>query len=92
MGWVSSVVADVVWSLGQKAVTYTRKRTEREHLLELARWDMRHVGITPKHDSCVVCGLKGVRTSEQCPGPKSSQEARKRLMLLEGLERGPVGS
>ena len=82
MGWVSETVADVVWKLGQKAVTYTRKRTEREHLEELARWDLAHVGITAKHPACVVCGQTAVMSS-RCPGPKSAQAARVRLDILK---------
>lgn len=81
----AAVAADFVFALGARAWraarAFTRRKTPREELESLARWELHH--IVGEGERCVVCHHAGVDAHQLCPGPPATQEAKRKLAALD---------
>ena len=80
--WLVSWVGDLIEDLVRRATRFSRTKSEREQLEEVARWDRLHMGLSRTQRKCLTCGHYvpvEVESYETCPGPPAAQEAKRKL-------------
>lgn len=79
MSFLAELLAETLFALGRKAAQFSRKKSEREFLEEIATWDRPHMNARKPGDTCLICGLAVLKPDDPCPGPPAAQAARLKL-------------